>query len=177
MNPTDLGQFLIQKAEGHSVNIVETQMEGNKILFKLENSEQAITVQKLSGIKFKSTKLIINFASGKGAAVQTRVRENVTAKLNPLVEERYNKENKFLNLAGICAEPTTRLNFNDTFTMRNLFKVIANKCQGVRYQTSLHNASRWRQSILETIELEACSRLDTCNDSCQALLICLSIPI
>lgn len=127
LNKTTENQMIefINKKVASPVNIVKIDMEGNKIVLQLENPQQADIVQKLSGIRFFSNKLIINFTSR---------RENLPTddQLEAWLHSRYSTADKFLNLNNTSGvQGTVTLDFNSYPFVRNLIRVISKACPDV----------------------------------------------
>eukprot|EP01114_Cavostelium_apophysatum_P016533 TRINITY_DN4725_c0_g1_i1.p1 TRINITY_DN4725_c0_g1~~TRINITY_DN4725_c0_g1_i1.p1 ORF type:complete len:612 (+),score=142.05 TRINITY_DN4725_c0_g1_i1:148-1983(+) len=122
MTAPQLIAFLKEKANSpNTPEPLETVAEAGRINLRYPNSGAAFVIQKLHGVYYQGNKLSIIFAP--------RAKQMHANPVNVNLEERYNKEAKYLNLSGLSAAQNADL--NSSVWMRNLFQAMANTCPEV----------------------------------------------
>lgn len=125
----DLVEFLQNKAE-QPFTVSESYITDGKAFLVIDNRQESIAVQKLSGIRYNQEKLLIRSVKYSGPSAMT---EKYKGALVALVEPRFNAQANYLNLSklqGIEVEGF-KIDFNNLSTMRTLWSVIAQKCPTV----------------------------------------------
>lgn len=113
-----------------------------KAFFLLMDKQEAMSLQKLSGIRMKREKLILKYHTNKLSMAGLSNSEQ-TKLVRDLVASRYNAEKKFLNISA-CNSSGTYIDFNNPGVVKALFREMQTQCPQVQ---SLNLASNRLRSL------------------------------
>eukprot|EP01117_Protostelium_nocturnum_P007638 TRINITY_DN273_c0_g1_i1.p1 TRINITY_DN273_c0_g1~~TRINITY_DN273_c0_g1_i1.p1 ORF type:complete len:572 (+),score=145.60 TRINITY_DN273_c0_g1_i1:252-1967(+) len=123
---TKIIEFLSSKSS-IPANFISSTLEDKRIIAELNTTAQALAVVKLNRIKYRGNPLNIKFDTAGS------VNSNLSKKLTPLIESKYNAAVKLLDLSqlgGTDFDGTT-LDFNRDALIKAIFLAVSTKCPNV----------------------------------------------